>query len=208
MKIDANGAVGEAGASGDFGAGHSFDEAKNEGFAVGVGERTNGVEDGVGFGAGVRGVTGGRGDLFGLRGGVFFVEFVVGFDAAMKIRGVIASDGGEPSWEARDFAQSVEAGQGLKEDILHEVVDIAEGNPGEQKAVDHPGVTGVQEAECCAIAALSGANEDVVGAAGFVLKIHGRRTGAGRAEFRECGHVGSMEMRSVSPGRRRETPEC
>ncbi len=172
MKIDANGAVGEAGASGDFGAGHSFDEAKNEGFAVGVGERTNGVEDGVGFGAGVRGVTGGRGDLFGLRGGVS------------------------------------EARQGLKEDIVHEIVDVGEGNAGKQEAVDHAGIAGVEKAEGGAITVLRGADESVVGATGVVLKIHGRWTGAGRAEFRECGHVGSMEMKSVSPGRRGETPEC
>jgi hypothetical protein len=37
MKVDANGAVGEAGAGGDFGTGHAFDEAKNEGLAVSVG---------------------------------------------------------------------------------------------------------------------------------------------------------------------------
>lgn len=29
MKIDADGAVGEAGASGDFGAGHAFNEAED-----------------------------------------------------------------------------------------------------------------------------------------------------------------------------------
>ncbi len=179
MKIDANGAVGEAGASGDFGAGHAFDEAKNEGLAVGVGERADGVEHRMGFGPGVRGVTSGRGDLFGLRGGGCFVEFFVGFDAAVKIGGAIASDGGEPSGETRDFAESAEAGQGLKEDVLHEVGDIGEGNAGKQKAVDHSGVTGVQEAEGGAISALSGANEGVVGAAGFVKRIHGWGTGAG-----------------------------
>jgi len=56
MKSDSNRAVGKAGAGGDFGAGHAFDEAEDEGFAVGVGEGADGVEDCVGFGAGVRGV--------------------------------------------------------------------------------------------------------------------------------------------------------
>jgi len=92
MQIDANGAVGEAGAGGDFRAGHAFDEAKNEGFAVGVGERANGVEDSVGLGAGVGGVTSGKSGLFVLRRGGFFVEFVVGFYPAMKIGGAVAGD--------------------------------------------------------------------------------------------------------------------
>ena len=141
------------------------------------------------------------------RGG-FLVEFLVGFDAAAKIGGAIASDGGEPSGEAGDFAESAEARQGLKEDILHEIVDVGEGNAGKQEAVDHAGIAGVEKAEGGAITVLRGADESVVGAPGVVLKIHGRWTGAGRAEFRECGHVGSMEMKSVSPGRRGETPEC
>lgn len=54
MKRDANGAVGKAGPGGDFRAGHAFDEAEDQGFAVGVGERADRLENGVGFGAGVR----------------------------------------------------------------------------------------------------------------------------------------------------------
>jgi hypothetical protein len=208
MKIDAYGAVGEARAGGDFGAGHAFDEAKDQGFAVGVGERADGFEDGVGFGAGVRGMASGRNALFRLGGGGFLVEFFVGFEAAMKIGGAIAGDGGEPPGEARNFAQIGEARQGLEEDVLHEVVDVGEGNAGEENAVDHTGVAGIKKAECVAVTSLGGANKGVVGASGFVRNTHGRGTGAGRAEFRECGHVGSMEIRSVSSGRRRETLEC
>jgi hypothetical protein len=208
MKIDAYGAVREASASGDFGAGHAFDEAKDEGFAVSVGKRADGVENGVGFGAGVRGMTSGRNALFRLGGSGFLVEFFVGFDAAMKIVGAVASDGDQPSGEAGDFAQIGEAAQGLEEDVLHEVVDVGEGNASEENAVDHAGVTGIEQSESDTVAALGGANEGVVWAAEFVRKIHDRWTGARRAEFRECGHVGSMEIRSVSPGRRRETGEC
>ncbi len=51
MKIDANGAVSEAGACGDFGTGHALDEAKDQRFAIAFGEGENGVESGVGFGA-------------------------------------------------------------------------------------------------------------------------------------------------------------
>jgi hypothetical protein len=104
MKIDANGAVSEAGAGGDFGSSHALDETENEGLAVGVGERADGIENRVGFGARVRGMTSGRSELFGFRGGGFFVKFVARFDAAVKIGGAIAGDGGKPSGEAGDLA--------------------------------------------------------------------------------------------------------
>ena len=150
----------------------------------------------------------GRRKWFGLRGSGFLVKFVIGFDAAMKIGGAIAGDGGEPSGKVGDFAQIGEAWQGLEEDVLHEVVDVGEGDASKENAVDHAGVAGVEKAECGAVAVLGGANKGVVGAAGFVKRIHGRRTGARRAEFGECGHVGSLEIGNVSLGRRRETVEC
>ena len=163
----------------------------------------------MGFGAGLRGVTRGRSRGFSLHGGRFFVEFVVGFDAAVKIGGTIAGDRGEPSWEARDFAEGAHARQGLQEDVVDQIVDVWEGHAGEENAVNHSGVAGVEEAECCPVASLGGAHERVVGAtAGFLRRIHGRRTGAGRAEFKECGHFRSTEIRNVSPGRRGRTAEC
>jgi len=101
----------------------------------------------------------------------------------MKIYGAIASDGSEPSGEAGDFTESVEARQGLKKDVLHEIVDLGEGNAGEENAVDHAGVAGVQKTEGGAITMLSCANERVIWAAGFLDTVHGRGTGAGRSEF-------------------------
>ena len=146
-------------------------------------------------------MTRGRSGRFNLRGGRFFVEFVAGFDAAVKIGGAVAGDGGEPSGEAGDFAKSAEARQGLEEDVVDEIVNVGEGHAGEENAVDHAGVAGVEHAEGCAVTTLGGAHEGVVGAAaGFQRRIHGRRTGAGRAEFKECGHFKSMEIRNVSPG--------
>ncbi len=183
MKIDANGAMGETGVGRDFRSGHAFNQAKNQSFAVSVGKRTNGVEDCPGFCAGVRGLTRGREVLFCLRGNGFFVEFGARFGAAVKIGRAIAGDGSEPSGETGDFAESGEAGQGLEEDILYEIVDIGERNPSEENAVDHAGIAGVEEAEGGAITLLSGPDEGVVGAAGFVDNVHGRGTGAGRAEF-------------------------
>ena len=138
-----------------------------------------------------------------MRRGGFLVEFFVGFGAAVKICGAIAGDGSEPPGETGDFAEHTEPRQGLEEDVLHEIVNIGEGNAGKQNAVDHAGVTSVKETKCGAVASLGGANEGVVGAASLVWKTHGRRTGAGRAEFRECGHVAFIEIRSVSRWRRR-----
>jgi len=101
----------------------------------------------------------------------------------MKIGGAVAGDGGEPSWEAGDFAESGKAGQGLEKNVLDQIVDVGEGNTGEENAVDHAGVAGVEEAERGAITFLSGADQGVVGAAGFVDGVHGWGAGAGSAEF-------------------------
>ena len=127
----------------------------------------------------------------------------------MKIGGAVAGDGGEPSGEAGDFAKSAEAGQGLEKNVLREIVDGGEGNAGEQDPVDHAGVASVEKAERGAVTPLGSADKGVIRAAiEFERRIHGRRTGARGAEFKKCGHVGSMKMRNVSSGRRRETVEC
>jgi hypothetical protein len=183
MKIDANRAVGKAGAGGDFGASHPFDEAKDQWFTVGVREGADGVEDRVRFGAGVGGMIRGWSGGVGLRGVRLFVEFFGGFCATMKIRGAIAGDGGEPSGEARDFAESGEARQSQEKDVLHEIVCVGEGNSGEENPVNHAGVAGVQKAERGAVTLLRGAYEGVVGTGGIVDGGHGRGTGAGCAEF-------------------------
>jgi hypothetical protein len=104
MKINADGAVSEAGARSDFWAGHAFDEAKDKRFAVSVGEGADGVEDGVGFGGGVRGVRSGRSAGFSLHGRRLLVEFVGRFCAAMKVGGAITGDGSEPSRKAGNLA--------------------------------------------------------------------------------------------------------
>ena len=182
-KIDAHGAVSETGAGGDFRAAHALDEAKDKRFAVGVGERADGIERCVGFGAGMRRMTSGRSELFGLRGGGFFVEFVARFDAAVKIGGAVAGDGGEPTGEAGEFAESCEARQGLEKNVLHKIVYVGEGNSGEENPVNHTGVAGIEKSEGGAVAVLGGANKVVVGAAGFVGSVHGRGSRAGSAEF-------------------------
>ena len=92
---------------------------------------------------------------------------------------------------------------------MHEIVDVREGNAGEQDPVDHARVASVEKAECGAVTLLRGMDKGVIGATTeFERRIHGRRTGARGAEFKKCGHVGSMKMRNVSLGRRRETVEC
>ena len=202
MKIDANGSMREAGSGGDLRAGHAFNKSKNERLAVSVGERPNSVEDRMRFGTGVRGMTSGGSDWCGLCGGGFFIEFIVRPGAAMKIRSAVARDRGEPSGEVRNFTQGAKPGQRLEEDVLHEIVDIGEGNAGQQDTVNHPRVPGVEQTESRAVPTLGSANEGVVRPAGFVRRIHVRATGAGGAKLRECSHLGSMESHHVSPGRR------
>jgi len=198
MKVDANGAVSKAGARGDFGTGHALDEAKDQSFAIAFGEGENGVESSVGFRGGMgtgrrRGVRG-----IGFCGGRFFDKLVERFTAAVKVRGAIASDGGEPAGEFGDFAERGEARESLEENVLDEVIDVGMGNAGEKDPVDHAGVACVEKTEGGTIALLGGADEGVVEAAVLPRSVHGRGTGAGRMEFKECRHVASIEMKSVS----------
>ena len=190
MKIDAYRAVREAGARGDFGAGHAFDEAKDERFAIGFGKQANGLEDGVSFGGGVRSAAvRGRGVVafeFG-RGG-FFVERKIIFGAAMKIGGAVAGNGGEPAGKLGSFAERREPREGLEKDVLDEIFGVGRRHAREQNAVDHARVAGVEEAEGGAVAALRGAHQGVIrpGRVGGVG--HGEETCAGGAKFEECGH--------------------
>jgi hypothetical protein len=195
MKIDANGTVSEACARGDFGAGHTLDEAKNERLTVGFREGTDCLEDSVGFGAGVgRGTKRGR-QLLGFGGVGFLVECVVRFNAAVKIRGAVAGNGGEPAWEFGYFAERVEARQGLEEDVLDQVIDVGIRHAGEQNTVDHAGVAIVEEAKGGAVTLPGSEDERVVGAAGFRRSVHGCETGMGGSKFKDCRHVASMEKR-------------
>jgi hypothetical protein len=159
MKINANGAMGEAGAGGDLGARHAFHEAKDERLAVSVGERPDGVKHCMRFGAGMRGMTRGRSDKFRLRGYGFFIELIVGLGASVKVGRPVARDGGEPSGKMGNFAQTREAGQRLEEYVLHEIVDIGERNAGQKNAVNHPRVAGVKQTERGPVATLGGTNE-------------------------------------------------
>jgi hypothetical protein len=144
-----------------------------------------------------------------LHGGSVLVEFFICFDTAVKIGGAVAGDGGEPSGEAGDVAERGKSRQGLEKNVLHEIVDVGEGNAGEQDPVDHARVARVEKAEGGAVTPLGSADKGVIGATTeFERRIHGQRTGARGAEFKKCGHVGSMKMRNVSSGRRRETVEC
>lgn len=84
----------------------------------------------------------------------------------------------------------------MEEDVLGEVVNVRVRHAGEQNAVDHASIAGVEQAKGGAVTALGGANERVVGAAGIQRQVHGRETGAGRVEFKECRHVGSIESKN------------
>ena len=119
MEIDADGTVREAGASRNFGASHAFDEAKDERFAIRIGQGTDGLEDLVGFGLS----RAGRGMGTFLVAVGLLVKFFGRLRMAMKIVGAIAGDGCQPASESRHVAERVEAGKGLQENVLDEIFD-------------------------------------------------------------------------------------
>ena len=176
MKIDADGAVREAGASGDFGASHALDEAEDERLAIGFRKREDGVERGASLGAGVGSATVRRGWLVWFRGVGLFVECNVRLGAAVEVSGAVAGDGGEPASEVRRVAQGIEARKGLEENVLDQVVDVGMRHTGEKNTVDHASVAGVELAKGGAIAVLGGADEGVVGAGGIRRRAHGQET--------------------------------
>ena len=146
MEIDADRAVSKAGAGGDFGTSHALDEAKDQSFAIAFGERENGVESGVGFGAGM-GSGGGEGEGRGSASAAsgLFDKLVERLAAAVKVRGAIASDGGEPAGEFGEFAERGEAREGLKENVLEEVVDVGIGERGREGCRGPCGSSGRKE---------------------------------------------------------------
>jgi hypothetical protein len=172
MEIDADRAVRQADASGDFGAGHAFDEAKDERFAIGIRQRTNCLKHLVRFGL-IHAGCGMRSFLVAVK---LFVEFSGRLRMAVKIHGAIAGDGREPATEARNVAERIEAGKGLEENILDEIFDGSVGDFREENAVDHAGVTGIEQTEGVAIAVLRGLDKRDIGAGRLGGGIHGRET--------------------------------
>lgn len=177
-KVDAHGAVGQAGARGDFGAAHAFDEPEDERLAIGFGERADGFESGAGFGGGVgsfrSGELRGRCGIFGRR---ICVERNIRFCVAVKIGGAIAGDGGEPAGKIVGIAEGSEFRECLEEDVLHEVFDVTGRDAAEENAVNHAGVTRIEMAVGGAIAILRGADKRSVGSAGIERGIHGWKPG-------------------------------
>ena len=186
------------GARGDFGAGHAFDETEDQRLAVSFGEGADGLERGPGFG--VRRL---RRDEFaggsGLFGGSFGVERKVRFGVAMKIRGAVAGDGGEPAGEVGGIAEGGEFRKCPEEDVLDEVFNVMRRDASEQDTVNHAGVTGVEVAVGGAVSFLRGAHEGGVGSRGIEWWIHGSDACWSGGEFIESSHVNPME-KEQSPG--------
>jgi hypothetical protein len=199
MKIDAYGAVRQAGARGDFGSGHAFDETKHKRFAVGFWKREDGFERNARFRGGLRSTTVGGRELAGIGDGVI-VERNIGLGAAMKIDGVVARDGGQPAGKTRNVAQGVKAWHGLKKNVLDEIVDVGVRDARKKNAMDHAGVARVEKPEGGAVAGLGGANEGVVGVvgAGIGWDGHGERTGAKACGLGQCGQSASIERKGLT----------
>lgn len=104
------------------------------------------------------------------------VKFFGRLRMAVKIRGAVAGNGGEPASEAGDITERIEAGKGLEKNILDEVFDGGVGNFGEENAVDHAGITGIEKTEGGAIAVLRGLDERDIGGGRLGGGIHGSET--------------------------------
>jgi hypothetical protein len=115
----------------------------------------------------------------------------------MKVGSTIASDGGEPAGEVAGIAEGGELREGLQEDVLNEVFDVLGWDAREEDAVDHAGITRVEDTVGGAIAVLRGANEGDVSGRRIEPRIHGCDACLDRGEFIKCGHVGAIEMRIV-----------
>ena len=113
------------------------------------------------------------------------------FGAAVKIGRAIASDGGEPARKFRDFAQRRQVRERLQEDVVDQVFGVSGRDAGEENAVNHSRIAGVEVPKSGAVTGLRGAHEGVVGRIG--RRGHRKETGARGTKFEECGHVRTIE---------------
>ena len=91
----------------------------------------------------------------------------------MKIGGTIAGDGGEPAREVVGIPEGREFRERLEEDVLNEVFDVVGWDAREEDAVDHAGITRVEDAVSGTIAVLRSANEGDVRGSRIGRGIHG-----------------------------------
>src|SRR5215831_3857920 len=73
----------------------------------------------------------------------------------MVIIGAIASDGRQPAAETSYIAQAVKTRKRQEKDVVHQIVDIAQGNPRQQDSMNHPCVAVVEPPEGVAVALAS-----------------------------------------------------
>src|SRR5262249_18183149 len=73
----------------------------------------------------------------------------------MVVMGAMGGEGRQPPAEASHIAQAVETRQRQEKDIVHQIVDIAEGNPRQQDSMHHARVAIVELPEGVAVAPAS-----------------------------------------------------
>jgi hypothetical protein len=128
----------------------------------------------MGFGRGVRSRRRRKSGRMGRLLGDLFVKFVDRFATPVKIGGAVAGNGGKPAREFGSVTKPDEAGKGLEENVLDQVVDVGIRDTGENDAMDHASVAGIEEAEGGAIALLGGADEVLVGCGPGRGGVHGQ----------------------------------
>ena len=150
MKIDANGALGEAGACGDFRSGHAFDQTENQGFAISLRQPANGVESGVGFVVFAGARQAGRG---------LVRDFVKSLRVAMKIVGAIARDCEQPTRKGGGLTKRGQVAERQQKNILDEIIGVGRCDARKQDTVNHARVALVKLAEGRAVALAGGDDE-------------------------------------------------
>jgi hypothetical protein len=175
-QIDAHGPMSQSRAFRDFRAGHSFNESKDQRFAVGLGQ---GAQHRQNRGRLLLGGMVGRPCLY-LVFLHWFREFILRYGFPVVIVRAVSSYGSEPGAKTRVISQSVKLPQSGEKDFLDEVINLTGRDAREQDTVNHPGITFVEAAKGSAVPVAGRADE------GAIFGRFAGRPGTHSLTFQRC----------------------
>jgi hypothetical protein len=135
----------------------------------------------------------------------------------VKIRRAIARDRSKPSRKFGRLAKRSEPRQRLKENVLHQIVDIRVRHSRQKDAMHHTRVPRITKSKSATVAALSGKNKRGVLTIGVKAGVHTEPTGEWSAQFKGSGHgttrevpqvVDAQAKQSVNSARSRKQGRC
>lgn len=132
MQVDADRRWCQSGSLRDLGAAHSFDQSHQERLPIRLGQPSDRIQNRQRLGfhrVATRQLIG---------------EFGLPLHPAEMVGRAITSYGAEPASEGGRIAQSVQLGERGKEDLLHEVINVAPRHTSQQNRMHHPDVVRVQ----------------------------------------------------------------